>query len=70
MTAYDLPSKYVLYALDHSSLVAYPNKSHTVGPIGENAQALDSCYNTTLDVAARNHVRTLVRVIVLVGYQA
>lgn len=34
---------------------------HTVGPIGENAEALHSCYITTLDTAVKHGLRTVVR---------
>jgi O-acetyl-ADP-ribose deacetylase (regulator of RNase III) len=44
-TGYNLPAKYVL---------------HTVGPIGENPQVLESAYKTCLKVMAENGLRTLV----------
>ncbi|XP_053396253.1 ADP-ribose glycohydrolase MACROD1-like isoform X2 [Mercenaria mercenaria] len=41
---YKLPAKYIL---------------HTVGPIGENPEALSSCYRTCLDLAKKHKLRTI-----------
>lgn len=41
---FKLPAKYVL---------------HTVGPIGEDAVLLNNCYNSCLNLAVKNNVRTL-----------
>lgn len=32
---------------------------HTVGPIGENKEALASCYRKSLNVALENNLRTI-----------
>ena len=42
---YKLPAKYII---------------HTVGPMGENAEKLSSCYNTTLDLADHFHLQSIV----------
>jgi len=34
---------------------------HTVGPIGENADKLASCYKRSLDLARQHQLRTIVR---------
>jgi O-acetyl-ADP-ribose deacetylase (regulator of RNase III) len=41
---YNIPAKHIL---------------HTVGPIGENPDALSSCYSTSLDVAVENNVSSV-----------
>jgi O-acetyl-ADP-ribose deacetylase (regulator of RNase III) len=43
--AYNLPAKYVI---------------HTVGPIGENPDALHSCYKSVLKLAVKHNIKSLV----------
>lgn len=39
---------------------------HTVGPIEEKPELLQSCYKTTLDLAKENQLKTIVCVFTLI----
>ena len=58
-------------ALSHfTNTIFLPDIIHTVGPIGEHSQDLQSCYENSLQIASENGLKSIVSLISLVQYVA